>query len=1580
MAPPKINPNTSQHNIDLTVLNKLAQVVTSCADPQVAMDGEKIIECFKFIKVNETFITYAIEKKSKNDQSDDGSIYVYPHDRAAGVLRDTKNTSFHFYSAADIPKEYRWPTLLKFVEEFESAASYALEQGGDIQKEFIMRFKYEQTTGCLDNRVDRSVQYIRRIRERAASGKAVDDLDAIFTELSRRIPSYDNPLETYRAYFEYFADRSLFGETASYRGRSELITPTTIETYLSEVLSLQVAVPQPPAASDLSHKGNDYAYALRLITSLKALFKNVTSLHQKGEKQDPNWPFYLEQLFDPENKRPPSSQYAAYKDRSQTFNPQTGKLEVRDLQLRERGAKKDTPFIKKTSTTLLPRDGRIESFTRQGYDPTQYVALLFDIRLCRDLDDLHADTYKYVFEKNADTNSRSYYKDGIAYHAELKSIARRLSVLRKEIDTQRFVKKAVTAHNEILARPCRNAIIGIAATNDNLLTLLNAIYRKALVNRYLGLNVPILIITPTYGVKEYPFKEQLGALLAAESKDENHKWYAKQYFELSFSASRSQADFLNSFITKKQWEIAAAIIKNYSLIRQVSDDDMLFSFTTLIKQNQPSLAGMILTHRKESFMPLVKTYLTPFFLSLIYNRATQDPKSKILTKFLQDPFYYENLTDENLLEIAATLIKSNEPKLAYNLLHDRPSLREEHISACLTRTLSGLKEENSSEARLALHNFFLIADLLPYINEPSVMDIFASSLKTRNTPLAITILLSYPSIDNENKRACIFDCFMYLIESKYWRDLKSLLQDQLLDYLSQENLIEIALFLIRKNQIRDAYRIATHKTSSSQDDLSFVTALNKDFATYITEKNWNILAALMEKSDLWELISQENKFLAFNELAKGSEIHHIKNLLEMSSPEELLIFITEGIQKNYLDIINVIFESSIILSQIKTDAFTSSIKNDLADKLIELKQSDLLEKVITQKDIWEKITPERKYAIFNLLIHEKKFSFAQSILSTLPEELIFDSFQTCAQERNLEGVNLFLHTPSILSYLKTHFYLEVHNTLIYNANIPALKFFLQDKDDQAKKINYAETLHGISCMSQSEPIIFCLQKFIREFSFAHLPADIQMNLFYLALQDEKLAIFMHRNNIKNQFNLPIWQFLLEHSKWNMLSKLIASENIKYFSNSELQTLIQHAFAYKQYYIIETFVKNSIPINPEHFCLLDNIYTLQSLVEQNCLNLITLIITDGVKNTKNPEEYKKKFLINLNHACLSAGDEHINASNIQKQISNYRTRSDRPRFSQDTQTVLDLELLTSDNTSRVGKTAIEVVLALREKRNSFFRKRHFDGNSFQLFNDAHSETMTLSHTELVIANLGKAFRNHSKKHDIEGIVKEDRTTLLQAIDEQNWHEVNCLLQENTYSKAEINTAVNTLLAFKKYTYLNLLLKNKIIHHIDNVRILDNLPSFKELAKDNCHHLAAYVIRQGLTENKNSEEYKNSRFALLNQACADMLSNPQISHREIEMHIKKYRETDRGIFAKDSQFILDTEKLLQCGDAFIPHFAFATLLVLRDERHTSKKVASNSCYTLFTSASSKSEMPAAAAPPLAIKPSEQMVINVSSAFKP
>lgn len=1585
MAPPKIHPATDQHTVDLRILNRLAEAVASCPDPQIASDGKKIVDCFKFIKANEDFITYAIEKKATQDSSDDSAIYVHSHDKAAGVLRDTNDTSFHFYSAADIPKEYRWPTLLKFVEDFEHAASYALEQGNSILQEFITRFKYEQTTGCLDNRIDRSMQYIRRIRERTTSGKAIDDLDDIFTELSRRIPPYDNPLETYRAYFEYFADRSLFGEAASYRGKSELVTPTTLETYLSEILSLQVAAPQPPVAIDSSHKGNDYAYALRLVTSGNALIKNLISLHKKEENEDKHWPFYLKQFNNPKKERPPSN-FALYTDRTQTLNPQTGELEDRKL-APTRGAEKDTPFIKKTSTTLLPRDGRIERFTwNDPSDPEQYVAFLFDIRLCRDLDNAHADTYKYVFAKNAGTNSRPYYKDGVQHHASLKSLARKLSVLRQENDTQRFEKKAVTTHNEILARPCRNAIAGIVATSNTPLARLNAIYRKLLVNKHLGLDVPILIITPTYGVQEYTIEMQLNDLLAAkESKDENYKWYAKKYFDLlSFSASRSQADFLNFFIIKGQWESAAAILKQYSIIRQIPDEDMLFSFTTLIKQNQPNLASMILTHRKESFMPLIKAHLTPLFLSFIHNRTTQDPTGETLTNFLQDPFYYENLTDKNILEIAAALIKANEPKLTCALLHRRSSLRAEHISSCLTRTLLSLKDESSSEARLALNNFFLIKDLLPYLNETTVMDIISSLLMAGNTQLATAILPRYPSIDNENKRACILCCFMHLIEIESWQKLKSLLKDQLLDYLSQENLIEIALLLIRKNKTQDVYRIATHKTSSSQDDSSFMTAINKDFATYITEKNWDILAALMKNPGLWELISQENKFFAFTELAKANELDHIKTLLEASLPEELLAFFTDSIQKSHLEIINIFFTSPIILNEIKKDTFTSTI-DELADKLIELKQSDLLEKIIIQKEICNKIAPKIKCAIIILLTHENKSASAQSILSTLPEEAIFDLFQTFAQEKNLTGINLLLQTPAILNYLKTHHFLEVYTSLLYTGNIQALKYFLKGiplQDSSLQKIPYAKILKELSYMAQSESVLFCLQQLIQYFSFDKLPDDTQTGIFYLAWQDEELAAFMHKNNIRNQFDLPIWQCLLENNKWDILSTLLTSENIKYFSNHELQTIVQHAFAHKQYQIIETIINNGISINPDHFCMLDNISTLRFLVEQKCLNLITLMIIDGMKNKTKPEEYKKKFLIKLNHACLLTGDNHINASNIQKQISNYRTRPDRPRFSQDTQTILDLELLTSDNASRVGKTAIDVVLSLREKRNSFFRKKHFDGTSFQLFHDIHSETIILSHTELVIANLGKAFHGYSQEtqlcHIDAEVAEEDRSTLLQAIDEHNWHEIDNLIRSNTYSKAEIHAAVNTLLAFKQYAILNSLLKDKKIKHIDNISILDNLPGFTELAKNDCHHLAAHIIRQGLIENNHSEKYKNSRFIFLNSTCKDTTNSQRIFCRDIEIYLEKYRRTDRGMFAKDSQLILDIEKLMQYN-AYVHPFAFATVLALRDSRHALKAKASNSCYTLFTTASSKNDM-AAAAPPLAIKPSEQMVINMSTAFKP
>lgn len=192
--------------------------------------------------------------------------------------------------------------------------------------------------------------------------------------------------------------------------------------------------------------------AILTIKNEQALVKII----QATLGDDQHWDFTLNQLADPQHFRPYREHSLA--SRQRVFNPLTGEWYQREVG--KQGASKNTPFTKKTATSVLPDDGRLNFYSQQ-----HGVGLLLDEKGC-DLRD-----GKYVFPENANTDSRWWLMGRNA-----RSIKR--SVPIKEIRaSQRALKQRnrIPYHSEVLARLTVQAVAGVFAPRNDLITRLNTL-------------------------------------------------------------------------------------------------------------------------------------------------------------------------------------------------------------------------------------------------------------------------------------------------------------------------------------------------------------------------------------------------------------------------------------------------------------------------------------------------------------------------------------------------------------------------------------------------------------------------------------------------------------------------------------------------------------------------------------------------------------------------------------------------------------------------------------------------------------------------------------------------------------------------------------------------------------------------------------------------------------------------------------------------------------------------------------------------------------------------------------------------
>ncbi len=241
---------------------------------------------------------------------------------------------------------------------------------------------------------------------------------------------------------------------------------------------------------------------------VKTLCSPVTPIDNRS------WDDLLTQLRNPSTERPVKKVDATLVDRSRAYHPKTGKWYDKKNDDSQRGREKDSEYTKKSPTTLIPTDGVIELFQPANPEYQANIALMFDVKRC----DLNND--KYVFSQTINSHQRWWLKERKLFEWQhkvyrsitLEQLKQRLAKLRSQ--------GIVPEPNEILARLSRKSVIGIAVAKDTFIERLNGIHKLGLLYKTLALYVPIYILTPNSGVKEYSLSDQLLDLKAAKNSQD----------------------------------------------------------------------------------------------------------------------------------------------------------------------------------------------------------------------------------------------------------------------------------------------------------------------------------------------------------------------------------------------------------------------------------------------------------------------------------------------------------------------------------------------------------------------------------------------------------------------------------------------------------------------------------------------------------------------------------------------------------------------------------------------------------------------------------------------------------------------------------------------------------------------------------------------------------------------------------------------------------------------------------------------------------------------------------------------------
>lgn len=316
--------------------------------------------------------------------------------------------------------------------------------------------------------------------------------------------------------------------------------------------------------------------ALAVIQRADALVKNIETVNPSAEPpftpeaREPrtSFTFYIEQMRHPESYRP-KKQLPPGANRSIHFNFQERMWETRQVNAEQGQAKPGATHTKKTATTLLPPDGKIHLFQKK-----YGVLLVWDINSCKIKPD-------FIYEKNIGSNEKKWVGIGEDVYNQLPAdqlpTPTTLDAIRsshKKIIESRSTPQnedAVPRWNEIDCGLSANAVIAIAAPENDLLRRLNIQYRRLVTYQKLDIDVALLIITPQKGVQVYTETMQLQDLARAKILPPDS--VGRDFYNHIIAMNPEIESKLPAFNTLDMDIFEAIRVRNTTMIRRILNQD-----------------------------------------------------------------------------------------------------------------------------------------------------------------------------------------------------------------------------------------------------------------------------------------------------------------------------------------------------------------------------------------------------------------------------------------------------------------------------------------------------------------------------------------------------------------------------------------------------------------------------------------------------------------------------------------------------------------------------------------------------------------------------------------------------------------------------------------------------------------------------------------------------------------------------------------------------------------------------------------------------------------------------------------------
>ena len=487
VCPPKQDPDNVSFNNELHELNQFrAELVEFQKDDdmkQSATDAIKVVDCIRFIKVNlddKGFICFAFINRRNKDHFN--NIYKHNTDISNGVFRDLQGTSFHFNAYKDVVTLVN--SLRRMVDTFQGAVAVA-RSSGEL-KSFVGKIRYDAAVGCLEARIQSCLLYASELKQNVT--RLEDEMSKIYSKLNGD-DQHDISIAVRHL-------QPLFGHRIFINGTEKILTKKAVIDYMVNTFGYNYNYDSDSVKKDAgaAEKSPDKMMedaeekALKLIRRCQAAVKMM-----RLSNDDKNISYVVDQLCNPKKKRPiktldPGS------ERNSFWNPRTGSWHLRDIQ-GLRGRNKDTPYTKKMAVSLLPPHGKIKLFFEKGTS----IGFVFDLSKC------HLKNEKYVWYRNANSNSKWWIKGAVSAPRLIPSVP--LEQLQKQL-SEFAASNRVPEHNELLIGLTSQALEAILIDGDSLVLRLYAIKIRYYCKQALGVDLPILRISTTDKPMPYSVIEQ----------------------------------------------------------------------------------------------------------------------------------------------------------------------------------------------------------------------------------------------------------------------------------------------------------------------------------------------------------------------------------------------------------------------------------------------------------------------------------------------------------------------------------------------------------------------------------------------------------------------------------------------------------------------------------------------------------------------------------------------------------------------------------------------------------------------------------------------------------------------------------------------------------------------------------------------------------------------------------------------------------------------------------------------------------------------------------------------------------------